>query len=172
MTKHEHFTYMVGKSIRMLFPLAVIPALLMGCTTSSDNLDVTEPASSQSKAFMGEYITGKEFRSRIVGNTVVGRIPNYPNVGPIRFKTHHKADGTLSDHVTFERTGKTDRDIGVWRIQDEEQGIICTRYKKRLGSNEYCHRIMLSEDGRFQRFNVTTGKSGISGSVLPGNQVD
>lgn len=172
MTKCDRMNYANGKSIQVLAALAVSSALLTGCTTSNDGLDTSASAVSQSQPFDGNYITGEKFRTKIVCNTLVGRIPNYPDVGPIRFKTFHKADGTLSDHLTFERTGKTDRDIGVWRIEDEEQGIICTRYKKRLGSNEYCHRIMLSDDGRFQRYNVTTGKIGTSGTVLSGNQVD
>ena len=160
-------------SARLNIAAFIVTAIAVaGCTTSDPTAPL--PASSQvtttANSSAAPFLTASQFRNQIVGNTLTGRIANFPGVGPIRFKIHYAANGTLSDFLTFERNGTTGRDTGVWRVESEAGGIICYRYRKRLGSAEQCVRYRMGQGGSFEQVPTVGDRQTISGRVLPGDQ--
>ena len=158
------------KLIKTIAPFFITIALsLSGCTSSTPDLPLDKSGSTNN--FDGKIQTTKQISQRLIGNTVIGRTTDFPQAGPLKVRFYFHPNGTIIDWVKFERTGRINRDVGIWRIAKHKQGTICIRFNKRRGGKEKCSQVKLSNNGRYQSVPNRNNNITVTGKVVTGNQV-
>ena len=115
-------------------------------------------------------VDGNQIREIIVGNSLVGTSNNFPQLGKIEFAVFYAPDGTEKDRLKFLRGGNVDRSTGTWTIADEQEGILCGTAAKRNQGKARCARIFVLND-QFRSVPVEPGRKGVTGRIVPGDQV-
>lgn len=161
-----------GEKLHKTFaPCLFIMALFIsGCTTSTSDAPLDKRGSTNN--FDGKIQSSQQISKRLIGNTVIGRTNDFPQAGPLKVRFYFDPNGTIVDWVKFENTGKTNRDVGIWRIAKHKQGTICIRYKRRRGGKEKCAQVKMSNDGRYQSAPNRNNNITVTGKVVAGNQVN
>lgn len=165
-----HSANSIGKkSVKIFTYLFLALAILSGCTSTNSSTDVTVADTNSNPAADEVALTGSQARNLIVGNTLIGRSNNFPQVGPIDFWIFYGADGTAKDRLRFVRGGKIDRGTGTWKIE-AEQGLFCSTFAKRRNGAKICTRIYVVND-QFRTEPVNPNQKGVNGRIVTGDQV-
>lgn len=161
------------KSSNAVLALTAVTSLMTGCSSTSSGGDSSPQSISVQSNAAQSYVqlNDQQIRDRVVGNTLVGRSNNFPQVGPIDFQVHYAADGKAKDRLRFTRSGRIDRATGTWRTANTEEGIFCSTFAKRRQGAEVCTRIFVSTD-QFRTEPTNPSISGNVGRIIAGDLVN